>query len=84
MVDIAGLIRALGPEELEEIRRAGRLGPLSPSAVAAIDRAAGGPGEGRGYYVYPESDRTGDTRTFVLRHDVAAEIFGPATQGPNG
>lgn len=77
MVDIAGMIKALAPDELEEIRSAGPLGQLSASSVAAIDRAAGGPGEGRGYYVYPESDRAGWTHTFVLRRDVVAEIFGP-------
>lgn len=74
MADIPGLLRALRPEDMEALRRIGPGGVLSPALVAAIDTAAGGPGEGRGYYVYAPGS-SGTDKSFVLRSDVADAVF---------
>jgi hypothetical protein len=76
MADVKGVVRGLAPHEIEELQRIGPAGPLTPRLRHAIDRAAGGPGEGRGYYVYGHRADTDRPRPFVLRHDVCAELFG--------
>ena len=76
MADVKGLVRGLAPHEIEEIHSIGPAGPLTPKLLHAIDRAAGGPGEGRGYYVYGTPADTDRPRPFVLRDDVCAELFG--------
>ncbi|BBE23695.1 hypothetical protein MN0502_25780 [Arthrobacter sp. MN05-02] len=76
MADVKGLVRGLAPHEIEEIHSIGPAGPLTPKLLHAIDRAAGGPGEGRGYYVYDTPADRDRPRVFVLREDVCAELFG--------
>jgi hypothetical protein len=76
MADVKGLMRGLAPHEIEEIQGIGPDGPLTPKLLHAIDRAAGGPGEGRGYYVYGKTVDQDRPRRFVLRADVCAELFG--------
>ena len=51
----------------------------------AIDRAAGGPGEGRGYYIVRGSLEPLERRNYYLREDVADAIFAPSTlEGATG
>lgn len=76
MTDVKRLVRALAPHEIDEIHSIGPAGPLTPKLLHAIDRAAGGPGEGRGYYIYGTSADRDGPRPFVLRGDVCAELFG--------
>lgn len=76
MADVKGVVRRLAPHEIEEIHGLGPDGPLTPKLLHAIDRAAGGPGEGRGYYVYRTPAARDRPRRFVLREDVCAELFG--------
>lgn len=76
MADVKSLVRRLAPHEIEEILLLGPSGPLSPRLMHAIDRAAGGPGEGRGYYIYGRAADRERPRPFVLREDVCAELFG--------
>ena len=76
MTDVKSLVRALTPREVDEILQLGPAGPLTPRLLHAIDRAAGGPGEGRGYYVYGTPAHQDRPRPFVLRGDVCAELFG--------
>jgi hypothetical protein len=75
MADVKGLVRGLAPHEIEEIHSIGPTGPLTPKLLHAIDRAAGGPGEGRGYYVYGRASDSDRPRPFVLREDVCSELF---------
>lgn len=76
MADVKALVRRLAPHEIEEIHSIGAAGPLTPKLLHAIDRAAGGPGEGRGYYVYGRPSSSDRPRPFVLREDVCSELFG--------
>jgi hypothetical protein len=76
MADVKGVVRGLAPHEIEELHSIGPAGPLTPRLMHAIDRAAGGPGEGRGYYVYGRPADSDRPRPFVLREDVCAELFG--------
>ena len=85
MTDIQGLIGALLPEDLALLQERGPDQLLDPDMLDAIDRAAGGPGEGRGYYVVRGSLRPLERRHYYLRDDVAAAIFAPSTlEGANG
>ncbi|KQO03753.1 hypothetical protein ASF21_05815 [Arthrobacter sp. Leaf234] len=68
-------MRGLAPHEIEELRSIGPAGPLTPRLVHAIDRAAGGPGEGRGYYVYGRRADADRPRPFILRDDVCSELL---------
>jgi hypothetical protein len=75
MCDIPGLISRLEAEDLARLREAGKEKPLEPGMIAAIDAAAGGPGEGRGYYVVSGSLYPVDAREYHLREDVAEALF---------
>lgn len=77
MGDVKRVVRGLAPHEIEELHRIGPAGPLPPKLLHAIDRAAGGPGEGRGYYIYGTPANSDRPRPFVLRTDVCNELFGP-------
>jgi hypothetical protein len=79
MTDIQGLISALLPEDLAVLQDRGPDQRLDRDMVDALDRAAGGPGEGRGYYVVRGSLEPLERRNYFLREDVAAAIFAPAT-----
>jgi hypothetical protein len=79
MVDIPGMISALQPAELDTLRSRGPGQILDSRLVAAIDRAAGGPGEGRGYYVVRGPLWPVENREYHLRSDVASAIFHEAS-----
>jgi hypothetical protein len=79
MTDIQGLISSLRPDELAELQERGPSQVLEPDMLDAIDRAAGGPGEGRGYYIVRGSLEPLERRQYYLRDDVAAAIFAPST-----
>ena len=79
MPDIQGLITSLEPEDLALLQDRGPGQLLSPDMLDAIDRAAGGPGDGRGYYVVRGSLVPLERRQYYLRDDVAAAIFAPST-----
>jgi hypothetical protein len=74
MCDIPGLIRSLQSHELEQLKQRGLDGELEAHLIDAIDRAAGGPGEGRGYYVVRGHLEPVELRTYYLREDVAAAV----------
>ncbi|MDQ0211945.1 MULTISPECIES: hypothetical protein [Arthrobacter] len=69
------MISRLQSEDLARLREAGKEKPLEPGMVAAIDAAAGGPGEGRGYYVVSGSLYPVDARDYHLREDVAEAVL---------
>ena len=79
MPDIQGLISSLQPEDLALLQERGPGQLLSPDMLDAIDHAAGGPGEGRGYYVVRGSLVPLERRQYYLRDDVVAALFAPST-----
>lgn len=79
MTDIQRLISSLLPEDLAVLQQGGPDQRLTRDMLDAIDRAAGGPGEGRGYYVVRGGLEPLERRHYCLREDVAAAIFAPAT-----
>ena len=74
MTNIDALINALHPDELSRLSRLGKEEQLDPEALESLDRAAGGPGEGRGYYVVRGSLEPRHNRSYYLREDVAVAI----------
>lgn len=78
MTDIQGLIGSLRPEDLAVLQERGPGQLLDRDMLDAIDRAAGGPGEGRGYYVVRGSLVPLERRQYYLRDDVVAAIFVPS------
>ncbi|MBT8160376.1 MULTISPECIES: hypothetical protein [Arthrobacter] len=81
MCDIPGLISRLEAEELARLRESGRERSLDSDLIDAIDTAAGGPGEGRGYYVVSGSLYPVEARDYHLREDVAEAVL-LATEDP--
>jgi hypothetical protein len=79
MTDIQGLISSLLPEDLAVLQERGQDQRLDRDMLDAIDRAAGGPGEGRGYYIVRGSLMPLERRNYYLREDVAAALFAPST-----
>ncbi len=75
MCDIPGLISRLEAEDLARLRELGKEESLEPALLAAIDSAAGGPGEGRGYYVVSGSLYPVEARDYHLRQDVAEAVL---------
>lgn len=84
MADIAAVLGRLTPEELDELREIGPQGHLTRRQVDALDRAAGGSGAGRGYYVPTGSVSATGGPHLVLRSDVSAWLFGAGPQIPHG
>ena len=85
MADIAAVMGRLNPGELEELRTLGPQGHLGRELIDALDRAAGGPGAGRGYYVPSGSVSATGGPHVVLRSDVSSWLFGqsqPVLQAP--
>jgi hypothetical protein len=80
MADIAAVLGRLTPNELDELRVLGPQGHLSRQLTEALDRAAGGPGAGRGYYVPTGSVSATGGPHLVLRSDVSGWLFGPSQQ----
>jgi hypothetical protein len=83
MADIAAVLGRLAPEELEELRTLGPQGHLTRHLTDALDRAAGGPGAGRGYYVPTGSVSSTGGPHLVLRSDVSGWLFGSTAQLPH-
>lgn len=83
MPDIEGLLGRLTPGELEQLRTLRPDGFLPGSLVSAIDRAAGGPGEGRGYYVLAKPVVRREFIAYVLRPDVARAVVPVTPSGPD-
>ena len=79
MADIAAVLGRLTQDELDELRSLGPSGHLTRRLTDAIDRAAGGPGAGRGYYVPNGSVSSTGGPHVVLRSDVSGWLFGPPT-----
>ncbi|MHC6221145.1 hypothetical protein [Arthrobacter sp. MMS24-S77] len=69
------MISRLEAQDLARLRELGSEQPLGPQLIAAIDSAAGGPGEGRGYYVVSGSLYPVEARDYHLRQDVADAVF---------
>ena len=85
MTNIHGLISSLLPEDLALLQERGPDQRLDRDMLDAIDRAAGGPGEGRGYYVVRGSLIPEERRNYYLREDVSNALFAPsALEGANG
>jgi hypothetical protein len=83
MADIASLLGRLTPDELEELRAVGPQGFLPRHLMEAMDRAAGGPGAGRGYYVPAGSVSATGSPHLILRSDVSDWLLGPVPQVPH-
>lgn len=80
MADIESVLGRLTDGELEELRNSGPQGHLSRKLTDALDRAAGGPGAGRGYYVPAGSVSETGGPHLVLRSDVATWLFGASPE----
>jgi hypothetical protein len=81
MPDIEGLLGRLTQGELEQLRTLRPDGFLPGSLTRAIDRAAGGPWEGRGYYVAAKPVVRREFIAYVLRPDVAKAVAAPTPSG---
>lgn len=76
MANIADVLGRLTPEERDELRGLGAQGHLPRHLVEALDRAAGGSGSGRGYYVPNGNVNSTGGPLLVLRSDVAGWLLG--------
>ncbi|MBX7443794.1 MULTISPECIES: hypothetical protein [unclassified Arthrobacter] len=76
MANIADVLARLTPEERDELRGLGPQGHLPRHLVDALDRAAGGSGSGRGYYVPNGNVNATGGPLLVLRSDVAGWLMG--------
>ena len=83
MANIAEVLGRLTAEEIDGLRVVGPEGHLTKQLVEALDRAAGGAGAGRGYYVPTGSVSETGGPHLVLRSDVSAWLFGTAGQVPH-
>jgi hypothetical protein len=83
MANIAEVLGRLTPEELEELRRLGPQGHLPRHLVDALDRAAGGSGSGRGYYVPTGNVTATGGPLLVLRSDVSGWLFNSHRDDPD-
>lgn len=75
MANIVEVLGRLTPEELDELRSLGPQGHLPRHLLEALDRAAGGPGSGRGYYVPTGNVTATGGPLLTLRSDVSAWLF---------
>ncbi|WP_232082799.1 hypothetical protein [Arthrobacter sp. SO5] len=80
MADIAVVLGRLTPPELDGLRSLGPHGHLTRPLIEALDRAAGGPGAGRGYYVPNGNVSATGGPHLVLRSDVAGWLFDSVPQ----
>jgi hypothetical protein len=76
MAKIAEVLGRLTPEEVAELRSLGPQGHLPRHLVEALDRAAGGTGSGRGYYVANGNVSSTGGPLMVLRSDVSNWLTG--------
>ena len=82
MASIAEVLGRLTPEELDELHSLGPQGHLPRYLVDALDRAAGGPGSGRGYYVPTGNVTATGGPLLVLRSDVSGWLFNSRRDDP--
>jgi hypothetical protein len=82
MANIVAVLGRLTPEEFDGLRALGPARHLPRHLTEALDRAAGGPGAGRGYYVPTGSVSATGGPHFVLRSDVSGWLFGSAAHTP--
>ncbi|WP_411375224.1 hypothetical protein ACLH0K_02090 [Arthrobacter sp. MPF02] len=82
MANIAEVLGRLTPEELEELRSLGPQGHLPRHLQDALDRAAGGPGSGRGYYVPTGNVSATGGPLLALRSDVSGWLFNAQRDDP--
>ncbi|MBT2520903.1 hypothetical protein [Arthrobacter sp. ISL-28] len=75
MAEINALLAGLTAEELEELKALGPKGHLGRHLIEALDRAAGGPDAGRGFYVLDGSVNGNGGQFHILRNDVSERIF---------
>ena len=83
MANIAEVMGRLTPEELDELHRLGPQGHLPRHLQDALDRAAGGPGSGRGYYVPTGNVSSTGGPLLVLRSDVSSWLFSSHRDDPD-
>ncbi|KRE64944.1 hypothetical protein ASG92_18280 [Arthrobacter sp. Soil736] len=75
MADINAVLAGLTFDELEEIKALGPKGHLGRHLIAALDRAAGGPDAGRGFYVLDGTVNGNGGQFHVLRNDVSERVL---------
>ena len=75
MVEINTVLAGLAAEELAEIKALGPKGHLDRTLIDALDRAAGGPGAGRGLYVLDGTVNGNGGQHHILRSDLSERIF---------
>ncbi|BCW71314.1 hypothetical protein NicSoilB8_23580 [Arthrobacter sp. NicSoilB8] len=75
MAEINAVLAGLTAAELEEITALGPNGHLGRHLIDALDRAAGGPDAGRGFYVLDGTVNGNGGQFHVLRNDVSDRIF---------
>ncbi|VXB90165.1 conserved hypothetical protein [Arthrobacter sp. 9AX] len=83
MANIAEVLGRLTPEEREELHSLGPQGHLPRHLVDALDRAAGGPGNGRGYYVPNGNVSATGGPLLVLRSDVSGWLLNARRDDPD-
>ncbi|MET1085956.1 MAG: hypothetical protein ABWY04_02355 [Arthrobacter sp.] len=83
MANIAEVLGRLTPEEREELHRLGPQGHLPRHLVDALDRAAGGAGAGRGYYVPNGNVSATGGPLLVLRSDVSGWLLDSRRDDPD-
>lgn len=83
MANIAEVLGRLTPDELNELRTLGPQGHLPRYLVDALDRAAGGAGAGRGYYVPNGNVSATGGPLLVLRSDVSSWLFSAHSEDPD-
>jgi hypothetical protein len=76
VANIAEVLGRLTPEEVDELRSLGPQGHLPRHLVDALDRAAGGTGSGRGYYVATGNVSATGGPLLELRSDVSSWLAG--------
>jgi hypothetical protein len=75
MAEINAVLAGLTAEELTEIKALGPKGHLGRHLIDALDRAAGGPDAGRGFYVLDGTVNGNGGQFHVLRDDLSDRIF---------
>ncbi len=75
MAEINAVLAGLTAEELQEIKALGPKGHLGRHLIAALDRAAGGPDAGRGFYVVDGTVNHNGGQLHILRNDLSDRIF---------
>lgn len=75
MADIDAVLAGLTAEELNEMESIGPKGHLGRHLLDALDRAAGGPGAARGFYVLDGTVNGNGGQFYVLRDDLSDRIL---------